>query len=144
MTPDLLPRAFFMANLLGWDLLCCCLVRLAAPRIAAAHPWLGRLASLAPLWQKGDCLGAASYRLIFVKSQMGLLQEGVLMQELRPTIQAAVSDNQSWPIVSLFRDGTNLRHVSSCSCECLSRYCRVPVQNRFRVAPNPFVPVIKR
>ena len=95
MPPDLLPRALFKARILGWDLLCWCLVRLAGPRIAAARPWLWRLASLAPLWKKGDCLDTASYRLIFVKSQMGLLQEGVLMHELRPTIQAAVSDNQS-------------------------------------------------
>ena len=80
MPPDLLPRAIFQANSPGWNLTVWSLQRWAGPGGAAHRPSLWRKAALCPVHKSGPANLAASFRLIFVKVQMGLLQEALLTQ----------------------------------------------------------------
>ena len=80
MPPDLLPRALFQAESPGWNLCLWALQRWAGPGGAAYRPSLWRKAALCPVHKSGPANLAASFRLIFVKVQMGLMQEALLTQ----------------------------------------------------------------
>eukprot|EP00439_Symbiodinium_sp_Y106_P071520 s5564_g12.t2 len=80
MPPDLLPRALFMANSEGWNSVVWALQRWTGPGGAAFRPSLWRQAALCPVHKAGPACLASSFRLIFVKAQLGLMQEALLAQ----------------------------------------------------------------
>ncbi|CAE7805313.1 unnamed protein product [Symbiodinium necroappetens] len=80
MPPDLLPRALFMANSVGWNSVVWALQRWTGPGGAAFRPSLWRQAALCPVHKAGPACLASSFRLIFVKVQLGLMQEALLTQ----------------------------------------------------------------
>ncbi|OLP92937.1 hypothetical protein AK812_SmicGene25199 [Symbiodinium microadriaticum] len=95
MPPDLLPRAIFQANSPGWNLTVWSLQRWAGPGGAAHRPSLWRKAALCPVHKSGPANLAASFRLIFVKVQMGLLQEALLTQRWLTRTRAHIQPCQS-------------------------------------------------
>ena len=95
MPPDLLPRAAYKAghelfNRLVWQL-----QRLAGPGKLASRPQLWRWAVLFTRFKKGDPLLAEAYRLIFIKAQMGLLQESLLTSRIQPDVFHCLWEGQS-------------------------------------------------
>lgn len=94
MPPDLLPRAAFKSDdangTMVWLLQC-----LVGPASLACRPSLWRGALMWALWKRGDPRSLESFRLIMVKSQMGLLQEGLLTQRLTLPLRSALTPGQS-------------------------------------------------
>jgi hypothetical protein len=86
MPADLLPRVVFTLGDYAWDLVVWLLQRICGPAAFAYRPLLWRMALMVALHKRGDYLQPGSYRLILVKSQMGLLQEGLLSQRVGPTL----------------------------------------------------------
>lgn len=72
------PRAAFLCGQVQWLLVVWLLVQLAGPSRWALRPGLWRWAFLGTVYKKGKLSDFGSWRLLFIKSQMGLLQEGVL------------------------------------------------------------------
>ncbi|CAE8693583.1 unnamed protein product [Polarella glacialis] len=95
MPPDLLPRVIYtcqdeVMSCFTWKML-----ELTGPACAAYRPRLWRWAVLFTLRKKGDPLFFASFRKIFVKCQLGLLQETLLTRRLLPSVLPAISEGQS-------------------------------------------------
>ena len=95
MPPDLLPRALFMAGSPGWDRVVWAIQRWAGPGGAAYRPSLWRKATLCPVHKAGPANCAASFRLIFVKAQLGLMQEALLTQRWLNTVRKFIQPCQS-------------------------------------------------
>ncbi|CAE7431354.1 unnamed protein product, partial [Symbiodinium sp. CCMP2456] len=95
ITPDLIPRAAFVADSEDWISLIWLLCQLAGPARFALRPTLWRWSSLGTAFKKGPATEFSSWRLLFVRSQMGLLQEGVLALRLRPAIWSHLLEGQS-------------------------------------------------
>ena len=95
ITPDLIPRAAFVADNEDWISLIWLLCQLAGPARFALRPTLWRWSSLGTAFKKGPATEFSSWRLLFVRSQMGLLQEGVLALRLRPAIWSHLLEGQS-------------------------------------------------
>ena len=93
--PDLIPRAAFVCNNTAWRTLVWRLCQLAGPGSWALRPSLWRWASLGTTYKKGDVHDCSSWRLLFIRSQMGLLQEGLLAIHLRPAIWGSLCEGQS-------------------------------------------------
>ena len=77
---DLVPRAPCKCGALKWDKLLWQLMRLLGPGGLAVRPYLWRLAAMVALFKKGNAAAIPSFRLIMVESQLGLLQEGLLLR----------------------------------------------------------------
>ena len=95
MPPDLIPRAAFFCGQVQWLLVVWLLVQLAGPSRWALRPGLWRWACLGTVYKKGKLSDFGSWRLLFIKSQMGLLQEGVLANGVRPSIWGYLFDGES-------------------------------------------------
>jgi hypothetical protein len=93
--PDLLPRIVFTMRHGAWDSLVLALIRLAGPAVLARRATLWRLALLWPIFKKGAGDAIESYRRIWIRSQMGLLQEGTFSLMCKPDIVAALTRGQS-------------------------------------------------
>ena len=78
-----------------WILVVWALVRLAGPVAFALRPSLWRWACVDVAHKTGALNEYDSWRLLFVKSQMGLLQEGVLALGLRPRVWGYLEEGQS-------------------------------------------------
>ena len=94
LPPDLLPRAPFKCGHQRWNVVVWLLIRLTGPACLALRPRLWRAAAMVALYKRGDALRHASFRLIMVKAQMGLIQEGLLSTRLTPSVRGAISDYQ--------------------------------------------------
>ena len=95
LPPDLLPRAAFSCTHSAWRTLAWLLCQLAGPSRWALRPSLWRWASLGTTYKKGVVHDFSSWRLLFIKSQMGLLQEGILAIRLRPAVWGSLQNGQS-------------------------------------------------
>ena len=95
MPPDLLPRAIFLCNNEGWNDAIWALQKWAGPSGLAHKPSLWRSASLCPIHKKGNPAEVDNFRLIFIKAQMGLLQEALLTQRWLGTVRQYVLPCQS-------------------------------------------------
>ena len=78
-----------------WDKVVWRLLKLAGPNGAAYRPRLWRAALVVPLLKNGDPFIQTSFRLIMVKAQMGLIQEGLLSERLLERIQCSLERGQS-------------------------------------------------
>ena len=95
ISPDLIPRAALQADQEDWICLVWLLCQLAGPARWALRPSLWRWSCLGTAFKKGSVSEFSSWRLLFVRSQMGLLQEGVLALQLRPAIWSHLLEGQS-------------------------------------------------
>ena len=95
MPPDLLPRALFMCNSDDWNDAVWALQKWAGPSGAAHRPSLWRAAALCPLHKKGSAAEISSFRLIFNKAQMGLVQEALFTQRWLLRVRSFVMPCQS-------------------------------------------------
>ena len=95
MPPDLLPRALFSCNDESWDDAVWALQKWAGPSAAAYRPLLWRQTSLCPLHKKGNAAQIEIFRLLFVKAQMGLMQEALLTQRWLTKVRNYVLPCQS-------------------------------------------------
>ena len=93
--PDLLPRALFKMRHTGWDKLVTALMRLAGPGMLALRATLWRLAFLWPIYKKGSAGTMEAFRRIWVRSQMGLLQEGLFSLSCKAQIVGSLTRGQS-------------------------------------------------
>ena len=95
MPPDLLPRALFLCNNEQWNDAIWALQKWAGPTGLVHRPSLWRAASLCPIHKKGKSAEVDNFRLIFIKAQMGLLQEALLTQRWLRKVQQNVLPCQS-------------------------------------------------
>ena len=95
VTPDLLPRIVFTLRVAAWDDTVWALQRLCGPGALALRPRLWRCRFLGTSYKKGPWASPASYRLLCVMGQMGLLQEGLLFRRLKSPIRASLGMGQS-------------------------------------------------
>ena len=95
LTPDLIPRAAFLADNHDWTNLIWLLCQLAGPARWSLRPTIWRWSSLGTAFKRGSVSEFSSWRLLFVRSQMGLLQEGVLALQLRPAVWSHLLEGQS-------------------------------------------------
>ena len=95
MPPDLLPRAVFLCNNEQWNDAVWALQKWAGPSGLAHKPSLWRSASLCPIHKKGNPAEVENFRLIFIKAQMGLLQETLLTQRWLGAVRQYVLPCQS-------------------------------------------------
>ena len=96
ITPLLLPRALFLAGDAPWDELVYILLRLAGHGKWAVRAFLWRLSVVDVTFKSGDVTCADNWRFLFVKDQMGLLQEACLALLVKPIL---------WPSLSLGQSG---------------------------------------
>ena len=94
LPPDLIPRAPFKCGSRRWQVVVWLLLRFTGPACLALRPRLWRLAAMVALYKRGEAVKVPSFRQIMVKSQLGLLQEGLLSTRLAPTVRAYLSDYQ--------------------------------------------------
>ena len=92
---DLIPRAAFQSGHSLWDRVVWRLQMLTGPGAMALRPNLWRYNTLLALLKKGDRFDITNYRLIFVKIQMGLLQEALLTRRLLPAVRLRLRPGQS-------------------------------------------------
>ena len=92
MPPDLIARAPFQCGHRRWNAVVWLLIRLVGPACLALRPELWRMAVMVALHKRGFEWLTSSFRLIMVKSQLGLLQENVLSARLTPTVRSSLSD----------------------------------------------------
>jgi hypothetical protein len=95
VTPDLLPRAAFLASNAVWQASVWRVVRLCGPSLLASRPGAWREGCMDTAFKRGPGGLLSSYRLLTVRAQMGLLQEAVLATRIRPTIQQSLCPGQS-------------------------------------------------
>ena len=95
MPPDLVPRAAYQCFKEEWWELLWRVQYLMGPSALAVRPALWRLASLFVLYKRGDPALPENFRMLFVKTQMGLLQEGILFNRLAPSIRSCCLMPQS-------------------------------------------------
>ena len=81
--PDLTPRAAFKCRSASWMNIVWLVQDLCGPNFLACRPSLWRWSVLMALWKEGCPRRHKSFRLIFVKAQMGLLQEGLISKRLK-------------------------------------------------------------
>ena len=94
-TADLLPRSCFVCGSSAWVKLIWNMVKITGPGCLACRPVLWREACLDALFKSGPSALQSSYRLLTVRVQMGLLQEGVMSARLTPNIRAYLTIGQS-------------------------------------------------
>ncbi len=94
-TPDLIPRCVFSTSLGVWHQVVWNLMDLAGPACLAVRPMAWRGAASVPLYKKGLPEEATSYRLIMVKSQLGLLQEDLVHARLSSQVKGSITAGQS-------------------------------------------------
>ena len=92
---DLCPRAAFKCKHAGWLVVVSLMQLLCGPGILAYRPVLWRLSTLLALFKSGNPRLQKSYRLIFVKVQLGLLQESLVAMRLKPVIFSHIHQCQS-------------------------------------------------
>ena len=92
---DLCPRAAFQCGHIIWLTVIWQAQLLCGPAILAYRPSLWRLSTLLAVYKRGNPRLHSAFRLIFVKSQMGLLQEGLIALRLKPIISAFLRPCQS-------------------------------------------------
>ena len=90
LSPDLLVRGAFACDHKKWQHRVCFLLRLT---VGDAARWPG--VSLAQRHKGGPLVDVESWRLLFIRAQMGFLQEGILSDRLVGTIWDALSDGPS-------------------------------------------------
>ena len=95
MPPDLLPRAAFTCEYAMNDPTIWALQRLCGPGLLAVRPRCWRYSAISALFKDGDCMLITNFRLIYMRSQMGLLQEGILSTRLAPTLHNSLDEYQS-------------------------------------------------
>ena len=94
-TPDLIPRSVFSVKLDEWHIVVWKLMDLTGPARLAVRPCLWRSVAAVLLFKRGSPAASSSYRLIMIKSQLGLLQEGILFQRISGSIRASSTPGQS-------------------------------------------------
>ena len=95
MPADLTPRAAFQCSHALWNLCVWLLQRITGPGGLAIRPDLWRLATLLAIHKRGPPDQMDNFRLIFVKIQMGLLQETILSRRLSPPVRVHLAAGQS-------------------------------------------------
>ena len=80
---------------MGWNDVCWVLQALAGPGHWAIRPYRWRWVWLGFALKAGAESNIDNWRFLFVRSQMGLLQEGVLAQRLRPEVWKTLHPCQS-------------------------------------------------
>ena len=70
-------------------------MEVCGPAVLAVRPRLWRSSAAVPLLKKGPTTDRLSFRLIMVKAQMGLLQEGIIFRRLRYRVRASITPGQS-------------------------------------------------
>ena len=95
MPADLVPRAAFTCAGPAWRRATWLLQKLVGPGALAMRPRLWRYAALFVLYKKGDPSLVGNFRMLFVKAQMGLLQEGLLFRRVIPQIRSFCRPPQS-------------------------------------------------
>ena len=94
-TPDLLPRIVFKIAPKEWVRMVWLTMRLTGPGCLAIRPLLCRGSAAVPLHKKGDCSNNKSFRLIMVKCQLGLLQEGIVFARTSVQVRSSITPGQS-------------------------------------------------
>ena len=94
-TPDLVPRCIFGTSIKEWHVVLWRLMDIAGPACLACRPKMWRGAAAVPLFKKGAITASESFRLIMIKSQMGLLQEGLLFNRLSSQVRSSITPGQS-------------------------------------------------
>ena len=95
ITPDLLPRCLFEVPVEGWSICAWLCMRLCGPACLAVRPEVWRWKRIKANYKKGPSDCAASYRLITVVQNHGLLQEYILFSKVAERVQNAISCFQS-------------------------------------------------
>ena len=95
VTPDLVVRAAYKCTMAYWQRAIWQVQRLMSPACLASRPDLWRGVALDTRYKSGSQLILDSYRLLAIRSQMGLLQEGLLSDTCGDTIRAGVHEGQS-------------------------------------------------
>ena len=83
---DLCPRAAFKCGHDEWLDAAFLVQQLCGPHVLAYRPLLWRLSTLLAVFKSGNPKHHSSYRLIFIKAQFGLLQEGLMALRVKPVI----------------------------------------------------------
>jgi hypothetical protein len=119
--PHLLPRAAVKCFHPDWIIVSWRLLRLAGPASWALRASIWRWVVLGSAYKKGSVLDIDSWRLLFISSQMGLLQEGLLAVGLRPAIRSYVFPGQSGyvrgcedPLLVLESMAASFRNTGTC------------------------------
>ena len=84
--PDLVPRAAFLCKHAKWDNIVWLSQVLCGPGFLAYRPHLWRGSALLAVFKDGNPRLQRSFRLVFVKVQLGLLQECLMAGRLKHTI----------------------------------------------------------
>ena len=95
MTLDMLPRARFIAQSPEWRRFIWLLIRVTGPGVLACRPQLWRDVCLDTTYKKGPASWVTSFRMLSVRAQMGLLQEAMVSDRLRPNIRSFLCHGQS-------------------------------------------------
>ena len=94
-TPDLVPRTAFTTCNQEWDVCCFLLLRLLGPGCLAIKPDLWRRTLVVPKHKQGLIISPDNWRFLEVRSQMGLLQEAVLINRIKPCLLQNLEPGQS-------------------------------------------------
>ena len=92
---DLLPRTLFKCRHAGWDYAVWQLQLLTSSHDLALRPALWRYSTLLAVHKRGETDWIEHYRLIFVKVQMGLLQQAILSGRMLPSVRNELEAGQS-------------------------------------------------
>ena len=95
MPADLMPRALVKCGNDLWTQVVCLLQRLLGPKHLGRRPAPWRQALMVALYKKGSQASIDSYRLIMVRSQLGLLQEGIVTNRIAQHVRASLTEGQS-------------------------------------------------
>ena len=93
--PDLLPRSVFKCNFQPWRGVLWLVQLLCGPSCLAYRPQLWRGAALSVRYKSSNPRFHRSWRMIFVKVQLGLLQEGIAARRLKTDIFSYIRPCQS-------------------------------------------------
>ena len=94
-TPDLVPRVVLQLRHSLLDSVIFRLMKLLGPGGLALRPRLWRGANAVTRYKEGPPDEGESYRLIMVRAQLGLLQEGLLFQRLQGPLRDRITQGQS-------------------------------------------------
>ena len=94
-TPDLIPRIAFLLRNREWDVCCLFLLRLLGPGCLAIKPDLWRRTLVVPKHKQGLVISPDNWRFLEVRPQMGLLQEAVLINRIKPCCLQGIEPGQS-------------------------------------------------
>ena len=84
---DMIPRAAYKCSDMAWSRLVFALHSLAGPAGWSLRPTIWRWVTLGLTYKKSPLHDVSSWRLLFIRSQMGLLQECFLGAWMRPAIR---------------------------------------------------------